>query len=78
MLAGGREHRLFMYMDYILLLLSNSASSIPGVVDIFEISGYKTKWQKSEVMPVFMGFSPAVTGAFTFKCLQSGGKYLGI
>lgn len=34
--GGGREHKLLLYADDILLLLSDPTSSIPGVMDITE------------------------------------------
>ena len=44
-MAGGQMHKMFLYADDILLILSDPASSIPGVMDIIEnfskMSGYK-------------------------------------
>ena len=81
-MAGGQMHKMFLYADDILLILSDPASSIPGVMDIIEnfskMSGYKINWQKSELMPVSAGFSIADIGAFSFTWIPSGMKYLGI
>lgn len=81
-LAGGQMHKMFLYADDILLLLSEPASSISRVMDIIEnfsgISGYKINWQKSEVMPVSSSCSQADIGTFPFTWIQSGMKYLGI
>ena len=81
-MAGGQMHKMFLYADDILLILSDPASSIPGVMDIIEnfskMSGYKINWQKSEVMPVSVGCSIADIGAFPFTWIPSGMKYLGI
>lgn len=43
-----------------------------------QISGYKVNWQKSEVMPILVGCSRADVGAFPFKWIPTGMKYLGI
>jgi hypothetical protein len=52
---GGRENKLLLYADNILLL-SNPQLSISPLLDLVnalsEISGYKVNWTKYKVMPL--------------------------
>ena len=49
--SGGREHKLYLYVDNILWLSVNPVSSAPRLLKIVEtfseISGYKINWYKS-------------------------------
>lgn len=80
--AGGREHKLFLYADDILCLVSDPASStqvLLNKVDLFsQISGYKVNWHKPEAMAVSKVCHPAMVSAGNFKWLSSGMKYLGV
>ncbi len=48
-------HKLFMYADYILLLVSDLVVSIPSLLNTIntfsKFSGYKVNWEKSEALP---------------------------
>lgn len=67
--AGGREHKLFLYATDILCLVLNLASSTRALldkVDLFsQISGYKVNWHKSEAMAVSKVCHPAMVSAGT-------------
>ena len=80
--SGGTEHKLFLYADDILVLVSDPANSIPVVLNKIEtfsqISGYKINWQKSEVMPVSRSCSQSDVSAFPFRWIPVGMKYLGL
>ena len=62
--------------DNILLILSDSAFSIPSAMDIIEnlseMSGYKINWHKSVVMPISVGSTVADFGAYPFTWVPSG------
>ncbi len=53
---GHQEHKLLIFADDILVLMSHPQDSIPPLLDTVnkfsEISGYKVNWSKSEVMPL--------------------------
>lgn len=61
-MGGGREHKLFLYADDILVLSQEPANSISVLLEIIEVyskvSGYKINWHKSEAMPVSQSCSP--------------------
>ena len=52
----GREHKLSLYADDLLLYISNPAISLPPILEILEqfgkLSGYKLNIQKCEVFLV--------------------------
>ena len=55
-IGGGREHKLFLYADNILVLSWDPTSSVSVLLEIIEayskVSGYCINWHKSEAMPV--------------------------
>lgn len=69
--SGGCEHKLILYADYILLLISDPCNSIPLVLNrieaFSEISGYKINWHKLEAMPVSQTCFSSVVSTFQFK-----------
>lgn len=79
---GGKEHKLLLYADDILMLVKDPLNSIPHLMDIIKsysiLSGYKINWTKSEAMPISgLCHSNSVTN-FGFKWVSNGMKYLGI
>lgn len=80
--GGGREHKLFLYADDILVLSKDPANSITTLLDVIDnysmFSGYKINWQKSEAMPVSQSCIRNFMSGFNFKWLDKGMKYLGI
>lgn len=80
--AGGMVHKLLLYADDILLLVSDPSRSVPcllGTIDLFsKFSGYKVNWSKSEALPL-TAYCPSTAfhpGAFQWP--QQGIMYLGI
>lgn len=81
-IGGGREHKLFLYADNILVLSWDPTSSVSVLQEIIEayskVSGYCINWHKSEAMPVSQSCSCSQPSAFNLKWLPKGMKYLGI
>jgi len=50
--GGGKEHKLMLYADDILLLIKDPVHSLPPLMDTnqtySDLSGYKINWSKSE------------------------------
>ena len=82
LIGGGREHKLFLYADNILVLSWDPTSSVSVLLEIIEayskVSGYCINWHKSEAMPVSQSCSCSQLSAFNLKWLPKGMKYLGI
>lgn len=80
--AGGREHKLFMYADDILTVITDPVNSLPGLLDCIDsyskLSGYKINWHKSEGMPISNTCYSSDVAPFKFKWMPSNMKYLGI
>lgn len=80
--AGGAEHKLFLYADNILAVLTDPMQSLPALLTCVEsysrLSGYKINWYKSEGMLLSASCHSGYITTFNFKCLPSGMKYLGI
>ena len=80
--GGGKEHKLLLYADDILLLSGDPLNSILVIMDIIQqyskLSGYKVNWSKSEAMPISKVCHPAVVKNCSFRWLQKGMTYLGI
>lgn len=80
--AGGTEHKLFLYADDILAVLTDPTQSLPALLTCVEsyskLSGYKINWYKSDGMPLSTTCHSRYITAFNFKCLPLGMKYLGI
>lgn len=79
---GGSEHKLFLYADDILTVLTDPEQSLPALLTYVEshsrISGYKINWNKSESMPLSPSCYSRHVTSFNFKWLPAGMKYLGI
>ena len=77
---SGKEHKLLLYADDILMLVKDPLNSIPHLMDIIKsysiLSGYKINWTKSEAISGLC-HSNSVTN-FGFKWVSNGMKYLGI
>lgn len=68
-MVGGREHELFLYADYILVLSQDPATSVllETIKSYFKVSGYCINWYKSEAMPVSQSCSDDQLSAFSFE-----------
>lgn len=80
--GGGKEHKLLLYADDILLLVKDPLNSVPNLMNTIQsyskLSGYKINWTKSEAMPISgLGNSNLLTN-FGFKWISKGMMYLGI
>lgn len=54
--VGTQQHKILLYADDILLLVSDPSNSVPHIMDTIEnyskYLGYKINWGKSEVLPL--------------------------
>ena len=54
--VGGQEHKLLLYADDVLAVVSNPLTSSPHLMDTiqlyFKFSGYTINCNKSEAMPL--------------------------
>uniref|UniRef100_A0A3Q3X342 Reverse transcriptase domain-containing protein n=1 Tax=Mola mola TaxID=94237 RepID=A0A3Q3X342_MOLML len=80
--AGGKEHKLLLYADDILLLCRRPSTTIPHILTLIDsfsgASGYKINWSKSEAMPLSRLCPPSVRQGWQFSWQTSGLTYLGI
>lgn len=78
--GGGREHKLFLYADDILLLSQDPTNSIKAFLEVMEVyskvSGYCIHWHKSEAMPVSQTCSQNLH--IRFEIVSKWHVYLGI
>lgn len=79
---GGKVHKMMLYADDILLLVSDPSRSVPclvGIINSFsKFSGYRVNWSKLEAL-LLMSYCPSTAfhpGAFQWP--QQGIMYLGI
>ncbi len=60
-LVNGKQHKIALYADDILLFVTQPEESIPVIMEIIEqfskISGYKINFSKSETMPLWRQMS---------------------
>lgn len=77
--VGGKDHKIALYADDILLFITNPTKSIPAVLEVInqfsKFSGYKIIFSKSEVMPLGNSFRPI---SCPFKWSPTGFTYHGI
>ena len=80
--GGGREHKLLLYADDILMLIKDPSNSIPHLMNTIQsysrLSGYKMNWTKSEAMPISGLCNSSLLTNVGFKWVSKGMKYLGI
>lgn len=62
--AGGKEHKLLLYTDNILLLCRRPSTTLLHILTLIHsfsgVSGYKINWSKSEAMPLSRVCPPSV------------------
>lgn len=79
---GGTQHKLMLYADDILILVTDPAKSIPAILEIIRLfsgfSGYRVNWTKSEALPLTSFCPKSLFQAGSFQWPQKGIKYLGI
>lgn len=79
---AGTVHKLSLYVDDLLLYMSNPAASLPVVLNIFDIfgadSGYKLNLHKSELLPINSLARNILPAFFPFRYATDGFKYLGV
>lgn len=82
MTREGREHRLSLYADDLLLYIENPGASLPSVVTTLDnfgsFSGYKLNLQKSECFPINTTALQLLQSDLPFKICHSGFTYLGV
>lgn len=82
MVIGTTQHKILLYVDDILLTLTDPSKSIPALVNCVkefgQISGYKVNFTKSEIMP--LGFSYVYEPDFVkpFSWAPDGFTHLGV
>lgn len=78
----GREHRLSLYADDLLLYVSDPVSCAPYIIHTLRrfggLSGYKLNFSISECYPVNNLALQIKDGILPFKFARNGFKYLGI
>ena len=80
---GQLCHKITLYADDVLILLTHPETSVPGLIDVIDrfscFSGYKINLAKSEAMPLgTLSKIPTTVPAFPFKWSPNGFVYLGI
>ena len=81
-LRAGREHKISLYADDVLLYVSDPLSTIPHILDTLgkfgEFSGYKLNLDKSELVPINSVASQVSFHSFPFKIANDKFTYLGV
>lgn len=77
--TGGKDHKIVLYADDILLFVTNPQTSVLAVLEVINqfsvFSGYKINFSKSEVLPLGNPRRPTPS---PFKWSSKGFTYLGI
>lgn len=81
--VGEKEHKTYLYVDDVLLFLTNPSLSAPGVIDTIakfsSLSGYKINFTKSKAMPLgSLQTDPHALDPFPLHWSPTGFVYLGI
>lgn len=78
----NNNHKLMLYADDALVLISQPESSLPALLRIINrssnISGNRVNWSKSEALPLTAYCPKTLFQPGDFSWPQSGIKYLGI
>lgn len=77
MKRNGSEHKISLYVDDMLLYVSDPLSSLPKTHS-GRISGYTINLQKSEIMPLNAVAESVVLSKLSLKVSPHIFKYLGI
>ncbi len=76
----GVTHKLSLYVDDLLLYVSNPVSSLPVVKDILmqfgKYSGPKLNFHKSELLPINALAKKITKSLFSFRVVSEGFRYL--
>lgn len=79
--AGGREYKLFIFVDVVLAVIADGVHSLLVLLDCIDsyskLSGCKINWHKSEGMSISCTCHSKDIALFNFKQVPSSMKYLG-
>lgn len=80
---ANKEHKITLYADDILIVMTDPETSIPSLIETINafssFSGYKINFTKSEAMPLgILNSKQAPMRSFPFKWSPEGINYLGI
>uniref|UniRef100_A0A671WYV8 Reverse transcriptase domain-containing protein n=1 Tax=Sparus aurata TaxID=8175 RepID=A0A671WYV8_SPAAU len=80
--VDGIHHKLLLYTDDMLVMLTQPEKSIPTLLNCIEefafLSGYHINWDKSEAMPLSGHCPSTLVHRWKFRWASKGIKYLGI
>ncbi len=80
--CNNSVHKLMLYADDILLLVSDPLTSVPSLLNttnsFSKFSGFKINWDKSEALPLTQYFPTTFFQAGRFRWPRQGLRYLGI
>lgn len=80
--VGNIHHKLLLYADDMLVMLTQPEKSIPNLLNCIEeftlLSGYRINWDKSEAMPLSGHCPSTLLHRWKFRWASKGIKYLGI
>lgn len=80
--CGGQQHKLLLFADDILAVVTDPETSLPCLMETIQsysgLSGYTINWDKSEAMPLTPLCLPYMVEKFKFKWVPKGIKYLGV
>lgn len=79
---GGREHRVSLYADDLLLYIQDPLTSIPNIMSVLKIfgkiSGYKLNLSKSILFPINNAAQVVSYSQFPFRLVNGSFNYLGV
>lgn len=79
---GGREHKLSLYADDLLLYITDPQNTLPHIMTLLgnfsELSGYKINMSKSELFPINPAAQSFSFNSYPFKVAADNFIYLGV